>query len=143
MDTSDDDRLAALLKRTQHALDVHLDRSLQAIGLTRAQYSALATLDAQTRLSNAELARRCHVTAQTMHRVVGLLERAGQVGRRSHPAHGRIQEIAITRRGRSSVAKARKLVASVEDEVFAGASDRDVKVVRRVLRNALEAIEAA
>jgi DNA-binding MarR family transcriptional regulator len=78
-----------------------------------------------------------------MHRVVGLLERAGQVGRRSHPAHGRIQEIAITRRGRSSVAKARKLVASVEDEVFAGASDRDVKVVRRVLRNALEAIEAA
>ena len=100
MDTITDESLGTLLKRAQHALDLALDHELQALDLTPAQYTALAAIDSDPKLSNAELARQCHVTAQTMHRVVALLERDGMVARKAHPTHGRIQELSVTRKGR-------------------------------------------
>ncbi len=129
--------LTNLLKRTQHALELTLDRHLQAVGLTPAQYTALRALDEDAKLSNAELARRCFVTAQTMHRVVGLLEHNGLVTRKAHPAHGRIQELSITRKGRTAMTKARKVVDGVEATAFADLSDRDGRTVTRVLQRSL------
>ena len=59
-----DDSFGFLLKRAQHALELTTERRLQSAGLTLAQYSALAALEASDgKLSNAELARRCSVTA--------------------------------------------------------------------------------
>ena len=96
-----DDSFGFLLKRAQHALELTTERRLQSVGLTLAQYSALAALEASDgTLSNAELARRCSVTAQTMHRVVALLERNGWVTRKAHPRHGRIQDVMLARKGK-------------------------------------------
>lgn len=136
----DGESLGTLLKRAQHALDLALDHELQALSLTPAQYTALAAIEGDPRLSNAELARRCHVTAQTMHRVVALLERDGLVVRKAHPTHGRIQELSLSRKGRTVLAKARTLVSKVEATLLGGLSDRDVKVAGRVLRGGLDAL---
>ena len=140
MDTITDESLGTLLKRAQHALDLALDHELQALDLTPAQYTALAAIDSDPKLSNAELARQCHVTAQTMHRVVALLERDGMVARKAHPTHGRIQELSVTRKGRGSLAKARKIVDKVETAFLGTASDRDVKATTRVLRSGLASV---
>jgi DNA-binding MarR family transcriptional regulator len=137
-----DESLGTLLKRAQHALDLALDHELQALDLTPAQYTALAAIDEDPKLSNAELARRCHVTAQTMHRVVALLERDGLVLRKAHPTHGRIQELSVSRKGRTVLTKAHKLVGRVEATFAGGASERDVKVAGRVLRGGLDAVSA-
>lgn len=136
----DDESLGTLLKRAQHALDLALDHELQALDLTPAQYAALAVIDGDPKLSNAELARRCHVTAQTMHRVVALLERDGLVARRAHPTHGRIQELSVSRKGRTVLTKAHKLVGKVEATLIGAVSERDVKVAGRVLRGGLDAL---
>jgi DNA-binding MarR family transcriptional regulator len=136
----DDESLGTLLKRAQHALDLALDHELQALDLTPAQYTALAAIDGDPRLSNAELARQCHVTAQTMHRVVALLERDGLVVRKAHPTHGRIQELSVSRKGRTVLTKAHKLVGKVEATLVGGVSARDVKVVGRVLRGGFDAL---
>jgi len=136
----DDESLGTLLKRAQHALDLALDHELHALDLTPAQYTALAAIDGDPKLSNAELARQCHVTAQTMHRVVALLERDGLVVRKAHPTHGRIQELSVSRKGRTVLAKAHKLVGKVEATLVDGISDRDVKVAGRVLRGGLVAL---
>jgi DNA-binding MarR family transcriptional regulator len=142
MSTPTDESLATLLKRAQHALDLALDHELQVLDITPAQYTALAAIDGDPKLSNAELARRCHVTAQTMHRVVALLERDGLVARKAHPTHGRIQELSVSRKGRSVLTKAHKLVGKVEATMVGGISDRDVKVTNRVLRRGLDALSA-
>jgi DNA-binding MarR family transcriptional regulator len=136
----DDESLGTLLKRAQHALDLALDRELQALDLTPAQYTALAVIDSDPKLSNADLARQCHVTAQTMHRVVALLERDGLVVRKAHPTHGRIQELSVSRKGRSVLTRAHKLVGKVEATLIGGLSERDVKVAGRVLRGGFDAL---
>jgi DNA-binding MarR family transcriptional regulator len=142
MDTITDESLGTLLKRAQHALDLALDHELQALDLTPAQYTALAAIDSDPKLSNAELARQCHVTAQTMHRVVALLERDGMVARKAHPTHGRIQELSVTRKGRGALTKARKIVDKVESAFLSSASERDVKAATRVLRSGLASVTA-
>jgi DNA-binding MarR family transcriptional regulator len=142
MDTITDESLGTLLKRAQHALDLALDHELQALYLTPAQYTALAAIDSDPKLSNAELARQCHVTAQTMHRVVALLERDGMVARKAHPTHGRIQELSVTRKGRGALTKARKIVDKVESAFLSSASERDVKAATRVLRSGLASVTA-
>lgn len=136
----DGESLGTLLKRAQHALDLALDHELHALDLTPAQYTALAAIDVDPKLSNAELARQCHVTAQTMHRVVALLERDALVARKAHPTHGRIQELSVTRKGRTVLTKAHKLVGKVEATLVAGVSERDVKVAGRVLRVGFDAL---
>jgi DNA-binding MarR family transcriptional regulator len=139
-----DDSFGFLLKRAQHALELTTERRLQSVGLTLAQYSALAALEASDgKLSNAELARRCSVTAQTMHRVVALLERNGWVTRKAHPRHGRIQDVILARKGKVTVVKAHKVVRGVEDAAFGPAAERDLRAAAKVLERALGTLDTA
>jgi len=139
-----DDSFGFLLKRAQHALELTTERRLQSVGLTLAQYSALAALEASDgKLSNAELARHCSVTAQTMHRVVALLERNGWVTRKAHPRHGRIQDVTLARKGKVTVVKAHKVVRGVEDAAFGGAAERDLRAAAKVMERALGTLDKA
>jgi DNA-binding MarR family transcriptional regulator len=133
-----------LLKRAQHALELTTERRLQSVGLTMAQYSALAALEASNgTLSNAELARRCSVTAQTMHRVVALLERNGWVTRKAHPQHGRIQDVILARKGKVTVVRAHKMVREVENAAFGATAERDLRAAAKVMERALAALDRA
>jgi DNA-binding MarR family transcriptional regulator len=137
-----EDSFGFLLKRAQHALELTTERQLQSAGLTLAQYSALAALEGSDgKLSNAELARRSFVTAQTMHRVVALLERSGWVTRKAHPRHGRIQDVILTRKGKLAVAKAHKVVGGIEAASFGSSPERDVKAAAKVLEKALGSLD--
>ena len=139
-----DDSFGFLLKRAQHALELTTERRLQSVGLTLAQYSALAALEASDgKLSNAELARRCSVTAQTMHRVVALLERNGWVTRKAHPRHGRIQDVILARKGKVTVVRAHKVVRGVEDAAFGAAAERDLRAAAKVMERALGTLDKA
>lgn len=137
-----DNSFGFLLKRAQHALELTTERRLQSVGLTLAQYSALAALEAsEGKLSNAELARRCSVTAQTMHRVVALLERNGWVTRKAHSHHGRIQDVILARKGKVTVLKAHKVVRGVEDAAFGAAAERDLRAAVKVMERALGTLD--
>ena len=137
-----DDSFGFLLKRAQHALELTTERRLHSVGLTLAQYSALAALEASDgKLSNAELARRCSVTAQTMHRVVALLERNGWVTRKAHPRHGRIQDVILARKGKVTVVRAHKVVRGVEDAAFGSAAERDLRAAVKVMQRALGTLD--
>ena len=62
----------------------------------------------------AELARRAHVTKQSMAELVAHLERHGYVERVPDPADGRAKLVRATARGRDVYAIAREVVAEVE-----------------------------
>lgn len=133
--------LGFLLKRAQHALELTTERQLESIGMTMAQYTALTALEAADgKLSNAELARRCHVTAQTTHRVVALLERNGWVTRQAHPRHGRIQEVILARKGKLALGRARKVVTASEEAAFGNATDRDLRTTAKVLNRVIDSV---
>jgi DNA-binding MarR family transcriptional regulator len=79
-----------VLKRAQYTLRQVMDDRLADAALTTPQYAALTALEREEGLSNAELARRCFVTPQTMHSIVTRLEEEGLLRRTPHPNHGRI-----------------------------------------------------
>lgn len=117
--------LGYALKRAQQALRGYLDAELRDVGLTTPQYSVLAGLEFNAGLSNAELARRAFVTAQTMQAIIVTLERAGLVERRAHPVNGRILTTELTSAGRSALRAAHEITARAEADTRAAVAPDD------------------
>ena len=97
------------LKKTQHALRLHMDEALRSIDLTTPQYAVLAQLELNPGASNAALARSAFITAQTMHGIVSNLEKRGLIQRKNDASHGRILCTELTRYGSEVVAQAHEL----------------------------------
>lgn len=68
--------ISSTFKLIERELTQRIDSLLKKFKWTSAQYTALSTLEAEGPLTNAELARRCHVTAQTMIRITKTLQKA-------------------------------------------------------------------
>jgi|SRR4051794_4378724 DNA-binding MarR family transcriptional regulator len=111
------ERTGYLLSTVRAALRSQLDAALVDKGLTAPQYVALTTLEEEPGVSNADMARLCFVTPQTMLRIIENLEEAGLVGRTPHPTHGRVRQIELTARGRRLVAECHQRVLVLEDKL--------------------------
>jgi len=111
------ERTGYLLGTVRAALRARLDATLADKKLTAPQYTALTTLEEDPGLSNADMARLCFVTPQTMVRIIENLEKAGLVGRTPHPTHGRVRQIELTARGRRVVAECHERVLAIEDRL--------------------------
>ncbi len=98
-------------------------------------------LEDETGLSNAELARRAFVTAQTMNAIVANLEERGLIERDPHESHGRILETHLTRRGRSLVGQAHDRIRAIEAHMAGVLSLRDRRQLMGMLRCLTDALE--
>lgn len=110
------------LKKTQHALRLHMDEALRALDLTTPQYAVLAQLELKPGASNAELARSAFITAQTMHGIVTNLEKRGLIQRKSDTSHGRILCAELTDQGQEVVKQAHDMIRDVEVRMLATVS---------------------
>ena len=54
--------------------------------------------------SGADVARLAMLTPQTVHGIIGNLERAELISRSPHPVHGRVQVVVLTKAGRTLLA---------------------------------------
>ena len=138
------DPLAALgynLKKTQQSVRHAMDKALMKLDLTAPQYSALTQLADGLGLSNAELARRCFVTPQSMHQLTGGLEARGFIKRSQHPEHGRIIQMGITETGSELLEEAHTLVHAVEAKMTQNVSTIEKQQVSRILEKCRVALE--
>jgi DNA-binding MarR family transcriptional regulator len=127
------------LRRTQHAVRTRLDADLAPTGLTTPQFTVLAALEREGRLSASDLAREFGMTPQTVNVLVRALETGGLLRRSSHPTHGRILLAGLTAAGRRALQRGRTLAVGVQEGVLAGLSASE----RVVLMRQLKAIEEA
>jgi DNA-binding MarR family transcriptional regulator len=121
------------LSQVRAALRGRLDGALADKGLTAPQYTALATLEEDPGLSNADMARLSFVTPQTMVRIIDNLEDAGFVGRTPHPTHGRVRQIELTARGRKVVAECHQRVLAIEERLVSKLSRVERKQLLEIL----------
>ena len=131
-----------LLKRTQAALRQAMDEALREQGLSMAQYAALSALTGDGDLTNAELARRCFVTPQTMIRIVANLDDDGWISRRQDPANARRILNAITDDGRARIDESDAAVAAIDDRMLTGLSRTERAEFDSYLRRCLHNLEA-
>lgn len=121
------------LKKTQHALRLHMDEALRALDLTTPQYAVLAQLELKPGVSNAALARSAFITAQTMHGIVSNLEKRGLVERKSDISHGRILCTELTDQGHKIVAQAHDMIRDVEARMLATVSGEHKVLLEKLL----------
>ncbi len=110
------------LKKTQHALRLHMDEALRALDLTTPQYAVLAQLELKPGASNAALARSAFITAQTMYGIVANLEKRGLIQRKSDVSHGSILCTELTDQGHKVIAKAHDMIRDIEARMLATVS---------------------
>lgn len=132
---------ASLLARAQRNCRTAMDAALQAHGLSTAQYGVLRRLNDDPGLSGAELARRLHVTAQTMNRLIAALEEAGLIERFPDAAGGRTLRARPTENGRAAIEAARRTVEAVEARMLSALDAREQAQFVDLLRRCVEALD--
>jgi len=122
-----------LLKCIQYTLRQSLDNTLREIGLTTPQYSALMALDLNPDASNADLARACFVTPQTMIKILQGLEQAGFISRHPHTYNRRIIVNELTPAAVIKLIEAQGRVDQIENRMQVGLTDREHELLAGLL----------
>ena len=118
-----------LLKKTQQKLRNSMDKELKSVSLTTSQYACLSVINEFPRISNAEVARKCFVSAQTMILIVNKLEKQSLIKRKNSNTHGRIQEMELTAKGTELLKKANSIVFDVENEIFSELNPDEIEIL--------------
>jgi DNA-binding MarR family transcriptional regulator len=137
-----DQRVGYFVKRVQQALRQAMDGELRPLNLTTPQYSALSALEQTSNASNADLARACFVTPQTMTEIIRGLEGSGLITRQAHPEHGRIIQTFLTSTGRTQLATAHQVVGKVEHTMLSGLTGEEQKELAQYLQRCFENLES-
>jgi DNA-binding MarR family transcriptional regulator len=118
-----------------------IDRDIAALGLTAAQYAALAPLLALERQgrrpSQRELADFTGLEPLYVSKLARALEQAGLVERTSHPADTRAVQVTLTRAGRAVAEQAVERVVALQTRLTAAIGGPDSPQAR-ALRQTLE-----
>ncbi len=118
-----------------------LRKRLAPLGLTITEFTALAVIEAQPGMSNAQLSRRSFITPQAMNEVLSSLEGKGLVERAdvnggSGNGHHRARGATVSRLGRKRVQQCAEIVADIEDVAFAGVPEEMTEQLGTILRQA-------
>lgn len=125
-----------LLRVTEHELRQNLDRALADLDLTYPQYAALSGLEANESISNADLARNCFVTAQTMNKIIENLAAGSLVKRSKDPENAVKQRLSLSQNGKNRVCKAHIVVDQIEKAFIKGISYPKLKsMMEQSLKN--------
>jgi DNA-binding MarR family transcriptional regulator len=104
---------------------------------------ALVTLKREPGLSNAQLARRCFVSAQAMSEVVLDLERRGYLLRAADPLNLRILRARLTPSGRRTILATEQRIRELEERLFEGFSTEEVAELRTSIEKAAKNMDIA
>lgn len=130
-----------VLKRAEQTLLRAKSAALQPVGVTLAQYVALAELDRHPGVTGATLARASLVTPQAMMVVLKSLEEQGLIVRSPHARHPNVLELHITNAGREALESARQRVEPVERRIIDAFSPEELDVLGALLTRWIEALE--
>ena len=127
------DTLPFEIAETAHALRRAFDRRVAPLGVTRAQWRALAWLARQPGLRQVDLADHLDVEPITLCRIVDRLEEAGLVERRRDSEDRRAWRLHLTDKGVPLVEQLRALAGELAREAFAGVPPEAIDALRKTL----------
>jgi DNA-binding MarR family transcriptional regulator len=136
-----DRQLMHLLREATMATRAAFRNALVDLDLTPVQNTALHLVETTPGTSSAELARRMHVTPQTMHKLVTELQHRGLLALQPRPGHGRILEIHLTDQGQQLLTEADTRAQVVEDRMTAGLDQRHRQQLVQLLQHCITALD--
>lgn len=116
-------RIGYVVGRLDRAIRREIGALVAPFGLTVPKYTALSILRDRPGLSNAQLARRCYVTPQSMNEVLIALEADGLIVRSPAANHGRVVEVTLSERGQEVLTSCDRAVTHMENAMLADLDD--------------------
>lgn len=107
---------------------------LSEVGLKRYYYAVLATLDEFGPAAQAQIGRRLGVDPSDMVAALDGLEGEGFVSRERDPDDRRRNRVALTRAGRTTLARFDEAIDAAQRDFLATFSERDEKALIRLLQ---------
>ena len=134
-----------LLTDTARLLRKLIDRRLQPLGLSRAQWAVLAILSNHEGLSQSQISHELEIEKSTAGRLIDQIEKSGWIERRQIPGDRRLWSIHLTERARQLLVEVEGVILLARDEMLRGLSaDQQqyltdiLQTVKANLSNALE-----
>ena len=109
--------LARLLRR-------NMDRRLQSLGLTQAQWRAIVHLSRTQGMTQAALAESLEIQPITLTRLIDRMQSAGWVERRTHPGDRRAVQLYLTAQSQPILEEMHARAADTLNEATHGVSPR-------------------
>jgi len=131
------------IAETAHSLRREFDRRAAPLGVTRAQWRALAWLGREPGLRQVELADHLDVEPITLCRIVDRLEESGLVERRRDPDDRRAWRLHLTAKGEPLLEQLRALAAVMAQEAFDGVSPQTIDLLRSALARVRDNLSTA
>ena len=132
--------VARLLRR-------NFNRRAQALGLSQAQWRALAYLSRQQGISQASLADRLEIQPITLVRLLDHLQAAGLVTRKADPHDRRAFQLYLTDKAQPLVARMWSIAAQTREQALAGMPIQRQRMLMKSLQhlrqNLLQAEDSA
>ncbi|EXI67622.1 MAG: Transcriptional regulator SlyA [Candidatus Accumulibacter adjunctus] len=112
-----------LLTESARLLRKLIDRRLQPLGLTRAQWSILAILSRQEGLSQSQISVRLEIEKSTAGRLIDQVEKSGWIERRPIAGDRRVWGVHLTERARQLLAQVETVIIRSRTEMLQGLSE--------------------
>ncbi|MDS4022910.1 MAG: MarR family transcriptional regulator [Candidatus Competibacter sp.] len=123
-----------LLTDAAHLLRKLIDRRLQPLGLSRAQWSILAILSNHEGLSQSQISDELEIEKSTTGRLIDQVERSGWIERRPIPGDRRLWGIHLTDRARQLIAEVESIVLNTRAEMLRGLSAEQQQYLSEILQ---------
>lgn len=123
-----------LLTDAAHLLRKLVDRRLQPLGLSRAQWSVLAILSNHEGLSQSQISDELEIEKSTTGRLIDQVERSGWIERRPIPGDRRLWGIHLTDRARQLIAEVESIVLNTRGEMLRGLSAEQQQTLSEMLQ---------
>lgn len=133
--------ISSLLNHVEHELSQRIEQSLRPLGLTLPQYSTLSFIEMGEALTNADLARRCYVTPQTMNRILQNLLKMKLVKKVSASNHKLKLYFTLTPTATKLVCDAHVIINDIEKKMIRGLGKKDFGVLEQQLKSFLLALK--
>ncbi len=132
-------RFGALMIDVTRLMRAEFNRRLQPLGLTQAQWRALAKLSRDGNLRQNQLAEELEIKPMTVTRLVDRLEELELVERRTDPADRRAQRLHLTEKAIPIIDELWRQADSLTEEILEGVSASErlatVQVLERIKVN--------
>ncbi len=122
-----------LLTDTARLLRKLIDRRLQPLGLSRAQWSVLAILSNHEGLSQSKISQELEIEKSTAGRLIDQIEKSGWIERRPIPGDRRLWSIHLTDQARQLLVEIEGVILQSRDEMLRGLSDEQQRQLTDIL----------
>lgn len=126
--------ISSVLSQAEHMLSQRIEQAIRHLGITLPQYSTLSAIESNKNLTNADLARKCYVTPQTMNRILQNLLKLNLVKKSAIPQNSNKLVFDLSPKAVKLVCDAHVAVNEVETKMIKGLNKKEFAELERLIQ---------